>query len=288
MYNTSSSNMTDSINIGLIQREITPHDPPENLLSALEMLYKCAEQDVDLIVMTELWTTGLLDPDDRSASRLAERIDGPTVTSLREFCGETGTYLLAGSIALLEKDGIKNTSVLIDPDGEIILKYSKIHLFGSMHENLVFQPGDTVYAAQVKGVGIGVEICYDLRFPALTRAFAKAGCEVVLVPALWPEVRINQWEILLRARAIENQVYMVGANGIANQGELFFPGHSMIVGPTGDSLNTPEMRPSAIVRTLDLKKLRYIRSEVCYLDDEREINEVKWSNRMNEQGSKPV
>ncbi len=193
-------------------------------------------------------------------------------------------WLLAGTIALKTKSGLKNTSLLIDTSGQVILEYSKVHMFRPMGEDLVFEPGDRLVAADVNGIGVGVIICYDLRFPALTRRLAKAGCEVILVPALWPELRINHWEALLRARAIENQVYMVGANGLGSQHGLFIPGHSMIVSPNGESLNSAEMRESAIVRKLDIAKLRQIRSEMCFLDDEVEIQDVHWPARVNESG----
>ncbi len=284
MYNDTPP-MVDSLTVGLIQREITPHDPAGNLLGTMEMLEKCAEQDVDLHVLTELWATGLIDPDDPPGLALAESVDGPTLDALRDFCRDTGTHLLAGTLALKNRNGYTNTSLLIDPDGEIILKYSKVHLFPPMGEDAIFMPGDALAAAEVRGVGIGVVICYDLRFPGLVRRLAHAGCEVIIVPALWPEERINHWETLLRARAMENQVFMVGANGLLSQAGIFFPGHSMVVGPNGEALNSPEMRQSVIVRKLDLQLLRRLRSEICYLDDEKDITEVNWKARVNEPGT---
>jgi len=280
--------MTDSLTVALIQREITPHDPAGNLLATLDMLHRCADQQVDLFVLSELWATGLVSPTDQSSTNLAESPNGPSIEALREFCAGTQSYLLAGTLALKGKNGLRNTSLLIGPTGEIILEYSKIHLFHPMGEEAIFDAGTTLEAAEVKAVGVGVVICCDIRFPALVRALARAGCEVILVPALWPEERINHWETLLRARAIENQVYIVGANGLANQNGIFFPGHSMIVGPAGEALNSPEMRESAIVRKLDLRKLRKMRSELCYLDEEIEVRGVHWSSKVNETKDRTV
>lgn len=276
--------MTDTLTIGLIQREITPHDPAGNLLATLEMLTKCAEQEVDLLVLTELWATGMIDPTDPSSLELAENVEGPTVDALRDFCRESGAYLLAGTLAVRERDRLTNTSLLIDPSGEIILKYSKIHLYRPMGEDAVYRPGERLCAAEVHGVGVGVIICYDLRFPWPTRRLALAGCEVVLVPAMWPEARIKHWEVLLRARAMENQVFMVGANGLLNQQGIFVPGHSMIVGPNGEALNSAEMRETAVVRKLDLRQLRKLRADLCFLDEEREPTDVEWSARVNKPG----
>ena len=280
--------MADSLTVGLIQREITPQDPAGNLLGTLEMLEKCAGQDVDLFVLTELWATGLINPTEPSSLALAEDIDGPTVDALAEFCRNSETWLLAGSLALKDKKGLTNTSLLIDPSGDIVLRYSKIQLFSPFGEDLIYNPGENLSAAEINGIGVGVVICYDLRFPSLVRKLAQSGCEMILVPALWPELRINHWEVLLRARAVENQIYMVGANGLANQHGFFFPGHSMIVGPLGEALNSPEMRESAIVRRLDLKQLRRVRSDICHLDDEKEAPDVKWSARVNEPGGQTV
>ncbi len=278
----------DSLTIGLIQREITPDDPAGNLLATLETLKRVAEQEIDLFVLNELWATGLLNPTDQSDMNLAESIDGPTVGALRDFCREYGIHLLAGTIALKNKNGITNTALLIDPSGDIILKYSKVHLFAPMGEDQIFEPGDELAAAEVKGVGVGVVICYDLRFPGLIRSLARAGCEIILVPSMWPELRINHFEIFLRARAIENQVYMVGANGLCNMHGVFIPGHSMIVGPSGEALNSAEMRESVIVRKLDLKKLRKYRRELCYIDSEVEITDVNWTAKVNESGGQSV
>jgi predicted amidohydrolase len=246
------------------------------------MMEPCVAQGVDLFVLTELWLTGLVDVTDESSKGLAESIDGPTVNTLRDFCRTSQVWLLAGTMALKSKAGLNNTSLLINPSGDIVLEYSKIHLFRPMGEDLTYEPGDRLVAAEVNGAGIGVLVCYDLRFPNLARSLAKAGCEVILVPALWPETRINHWETLLRARAIENQVYMVGANGLTSQHGYFIPGHSMIVSPTGESMNSAEMRESAIVRKLDIGRLRQHRSEICYLDDEVEISEVHWPSRVND------
>jgi omega-amidase len=269
--------MTDSLTIALLQRRILPGDPPGNLLAAIDMLHACASQDVDLFVMTELWSTGSLDPDDPSSLDFVEEIAGPTVEALCEFCADAKSWLLAGSLPLREKGVLKNTSLLINPDGRVVSKYSKTQLFSLMGEEKVFVPGDRLTAAEINGVGVGMLICYDLRFPSLARMLAKSGCEIILVPALWPESRIDHWETLVRARAIENQVYVVGANGVLSQGSDFYPGHSLIAGPGGEILNTPEMRESAIVRRIDLNQVRELRRKICYIDEEREIQEVEWS-----------
>ena len=276
--------MAKKIRTGLIQREITPHDPAGNLLSTLEMLGRVADQEVDIFVLSELWSTGLVDPTDGSSTSLAETIDGPTIESLREFCVEHDAHILAGTLPLRQGKHLTNTALMIDPSGEIILKYSKIQLFTPMGENKVYHPGSELSACEINGVGVGVLICYDLRFPGLCRRLAHAGCELIIVPALWPEPRIEAWELMLRARASENQIYIVGANGLLSQNGMFFPGHSMMVGPMGDAINSPEMRESAIVRTLDLERVRDTRRTLCYLDDECETPEVNWTSMVNESG----
>ncbi len=274
--------MTDSLTICVIQREIIPNDPASNLLGTLKMLETCAEQDVDFFVLTEHWSTGLLDRTAPDNTDLAENIDGPTVDALRDFCREAGAYLLAGTLPIRYDSGLRNTALMINPVGKIILECSKIHLFKPMGETLIYEPGDCLGAAEIAGIGVGVLICYDLRFPALARRLAHAGCEVIAVPGLWPEARISHWETLLRARAIENQVWMIGANGLGSLSGRFFPGHSMIVSPSGDAINKPEMRESAIVRKLDISKLRNLRRELCHIDEEREITEVLWNAGVNE------
>jgi len=271
--------MRDALTAAIIQREIIPNDPAGNLFATLDLLNRCAQQEVDLIVLSELWCTGLLDPTDPASLELAESMDGPTIEALQEFSASNSVNLVAGSLAIQEKDKLRNRSLVFNRSGEIVLQYDKIHLFSQMGEDRVFSPGETPSAVEIDGVGIGVMICYDLRFPDLARQLTRSGCEVIVVPAMWPEVRINQWEILLRGRAVENQVYMIGANGLANQGGMFFPGHSFIVSSTGESLNSPEMRDSVIVRKLDIAKLRTQRSAIFHVDEERSFKEVRWHNR---------
>ena len=105
--------------IGLVQREITPNDPAGNLFGTLETMSRLIDQDVNLICLSELWATGLIDPTELQSSRLTSTLDGPTVTALREFCLENKIYLLAGSLAMVEKDGLKNQALLIDQTGKI-------------------------------------------------------------------------------------------------------------------------------------------------------------------------
>ncbi|HEX9744573.1 MAG TPA: nitrilase-related carbon-nitrogen hydrolase [bacterium] len=268
--------------IAVIQKEISPHDPAGNLFGTLRMLESVAEQEIDLFVLSELFTTGVIDPG-MEKDDFSEMVSGPTISALREFCLENGVHLLAGSIPVKNsKKKVTNTSYLIDPDGEIILEYSKVHLFDGLGEKEVFVSGDKWAACDINGIGIGVLICYDVRFPAPVRRLAQSGCEIILVPALWPEERINHWETLLRARAIENQVWMVGANGLANHNGTFFPGHSMIVTPSGEALNQPDMRESVIVRTANITQLRNLRSQICYLDDEIEVKKVDFKSKVNE------
>jgi omega-amidase len=267
--------MSDLITIAVVQREISPGDPPGNLLATIELMNKIAGQGIDLWVLTEMWATGLLDPDDPSSMDLTEEADGPTVDALRAFCRETSSYLLAGTIAVKKKKKVRNTSVMIGPTGRTILQYSKTHLFRPMGEDKIYTAGDKLAMVDVMGIKVGVLICYDIRFPLLTRTLAKNGCEILLVPALWPDARIDQWETLIRARAIENQFYVVGANGILNQGNVFYPGHSLIADPSGELLNIPEMRETVIVRKLSVNLIRDVRRHICYIDEEREIKEIE-------------
>jgi len=268
------------LTVAVVQRRIIPSDPPGNLLATLDLLKACSEQKIDLFVLSELWTTGILDPTDPATGELVEEVSGPTVEALRSFCAERQCYILAGSIPVRKQKQIFNTSFLIDPSGNPILEYSKIQLFPPMREEAIFTPGETLSACEVNGVGVGVVICYDLRFPNLVRRLAHSGCEVILVPALWPQARIDHWEILLRARAVENQLYMIGANGIFSQNDMFFPGHSLIVGPAGEMLNSPEMREMVIVRKIDIDRVRQLRREICYIDAEKEIRNVIWKSRL--------
>lgn len=228
-----------------------------------------AVSDAALVVLPELWPTGYFSFDRYEDE--AESLDGPTVSALREIAGSRGQYLLGGSLVVRNDDGIANCAVLIGPDGEILLTYRKMHLFGyQSQEATLLTAGTTADVAATDFGGIATSTCYDLRFPELYRVLVDRGADIVIVPAAWPAARVEHWRLLLRARALENQVFLVGCNGVGAQGGSVLGGHSMIVDPWGEVLaEAGGSDQEFLTADLDLDHLGNIRKEFPVLEHRR-------------------
>ncbi len=199
----------------------------------------------DLVVLPELWMPGGFHYE--GWDRWAEPIDGPFVAAMSALARECGVVLHAGSFverlpeAGAEGKSLANTSVLIGADGEVLATYRKIHRFGfAAGEPALMEAGRGWVVLPVKlgdgVVKVGLATCYDLRFPELFRLLGDAGAEVVLVPAAWPMPRVGHWELLGRARAVENQVVLVQVNTAGAHGGAVMGGRSQVVAATGDVL----------------------------------------------------
>lgn len=230
------------LNIGIVQLEVT-HDKSDNLKRAGEMILEAAGQGADLIALPEMFNC----PYQQDCfPRFAEEItSGETVAFLRETARKTGAYLIGGSLP--ERDGgkIYNTSLAFDPQGNLIAKHRKMHLFDiaipgkiEFRESAVLSPGDAPTVFKTEYGIFGLAICYDLRFPELFRLLVDRGASGVIVPAAFNMTTgPAHWETLFRARAIDNQVFMVGVGPSRNEKAGYIAyGHSLVVDPWGDVL----------------------------------------------------
>jgi predicted amidohydrolase len=256
--------MADKLKVALVQIELTEGDPPQNTEKALKFMDKAVQQGADFLILPELWPVGFAPME---LDSLAETSNGPSVNIMRDWTRDKGCYLLAGSIPEIIKKGIYNKSYLFGPKGQVLGEYAKIHLFDLMGEKETFVEGGKPMVADVKGWRVGVMLCYDLRFPELARYYALRGVNLIAIPALWPDARIGHWEVLLKARAIENQIYIAGTNAVGNMTDLYFPGQSMIIDPYGNSLNQAENRESLIIREIKLSEIAKVRESVTYIED---------------------
>ncbi|MFG3284541.1 carbon-nitrogen family hydrolase [Streptomyces sp. NPDC048111] len=190
-------------------------------------------READLVVLPELWATGYFAFDDYVPT--AEPLDGPTVRALGAAAREAGVHLHAGSIVERAADGrLHNTSLLFGPDGRLLHTYRKVHLFGHhSRESALLSPGDLVHC-QDTGLGrVGLTTCYDLRFPELFRLLVDDGARLLLVSAAWPAERIAHWRLLVQARAMENQAWVVACNATGPIAGVTTGGHSLVVDPWG-------------------------------------------------------
>lgn len=221
--------------------QLNSTDEYDRNLEVAERLVRGAAADgAELVVLPEKWT--VLGPPEAIRSG-AEPLDGPALTAAAGWASELGINLVAGSVPELVPgwERLANTSVMFGPDGEQRAIYRKIHLFDvevgdvSYRESEVEQAGDAIALGEADGAMVGLTICYDLRFPELYRILALRGARLITVPAAFTErTGRDHWEVLIRARAIEDQVFMVAAGQIG-----FAPPHyrsygrSMIVDPWG-------------------------------------------------------
>ena len=228
-----------------------------------------AQHGADLVVLPELWVQGGFAF--RTFSATAEPLDGPIVAALAAAARDLGAWVHGGSIVERADDGrLFNTSLLFRPDGTLAATYRKLHLFGfDGGETTVLTPGADLVMAEVDGVSVALATCYDLRFPELFRAFADRGAELFLLPAAWPTPRIAHWSLLARARAVEDQAFLVACNGSGEQGGLRLGGLSVIVDPWGVVLAEAGDGEEVLVVDVDLALVAKTRADFPVLADRR-------------------
>ena len=255
----------------------SPEDVDANLSKADRLVRDAAGLGAELVVLPEKWTV-LGTPEQMEAA--AEPLDGRSITWARDTAAELGIDLIAGSI-LEEVPGQAkhaNTSVHVGPDGAIRAVYRKLHMFDVEVDGVTYaessaeQPGDEVVVTTLgDGVRVGMSICYDVRFPELYRALVAEDAEVLVVPAAFTLATTrDHWEILIRARAIENQCFVVAPNQIgAHPPGNRSGGRSLIVDPWGLVLACAPDLEGAIVAELDFENLRDIRRRLPALSHRR-------------------
>lgn len=251
-------------------------DTARNIARAHELVEAAAMAGARMVVLPEKWNWW--GPAARTAEG-AEPLDGPSLTAARDWARQLGMAIVAGSVLERIGDGSRafNTSVLIGPDGADVATYRKVHLFDvrvgdhEYRESHATEAGDEVVAGQVLGVHVGLSVCYDLRFPELYRHHAATGARVLAVPANFtPETGEAHWELLLRARAVEDQCFVLAAGqcGTHATGEGAW-GHSMIVDPWGTVLAQVDGAEGLAAADLDLAAQDAIRASLPALAHRR-------------------
>ncbi|HYB23465.1 MAG TPA: carbon-nitrogen hydrolase family protein [Solirubrobacteraceae bacterium] len=252
-------------------------DQVANMASADRLTRAAAADGAQLIVLPEKWTAMGTDADLLAG---AETLQGAAVGWARAIARELAVDLVAGSILerVPGREKLANTSVHINPQGEIVAVYRKLHMFDvevagrSYRESELEEPGDEIVLSHTAGgVELGLSICYDLRFPELYRILAVRGARIVALPAAFtlPTTR-DHWRTLVRARAIENQAFMIAANQVGEHpGGQHSGGRSMIVDPWGVVLAQAPDGEGHIVAELDLERQREIRASLPSLANRR-------------------
>jgi predicted amidohydrolase len=243
-----------NVRVSLIQLDVDPAESSDARRLRAAALVR-AQQGSDLVVLPELWLLGGFAYDDWSPG--AEPLDGPTAEAMAAAARDAGVWLHAGSIVERDPDGpIYNTSLLYSPSGELVRTYRKIHRFGFDHgEAVVMGAGTEIVTVPTEFGTLGLATCYDLRFPELFRALLDAGTEIFVVPAAWPARRREHWTLFARARAVEEQAFVLGCNTAGTHSGVEQGGHSLVVDPwgavlaeagTGEEVLTVDLDPGVV------------------------------------------
>jgi deaminated glutathione amidase len=245
-------------------------DKVANLHEAGRWVRAAAGQGARLVVLPEVFIWRGHKSDE---NKFAEPIPGPTSQELARLARELGIYLLGGSIleVIPNNKKVYNTSLLFGPKGELLASYRKIHLFDvdlaqgvSLRESATRAFGSSIVVAETELCRMGLTVCYDLRFPELYRGLVTGGAQLIFVPSAFTAYTGQaHWEPLLRARAIENQVYIIAPDQFGKSPQSFEThGHSMIVDPWGKILGELAAGPGIVVAEIDLNYLTRVRAEL--------------------------
>lgn len=247
--------------VAVAQMDIKLGDKEVNLKKTAEMAFTASKQGADFICLPEYLSTGNVP---EQCSKLAEPIPGYAIDKLGAIAKENGIHIVA-SILERADDKIYNTAVLIDPDGELLTKYRKIHLF--MEEQAHITHGREYAVADTMFGKVGLMICYDAIFPEIARRLALQGVGIIFIPANWPNPFLSQWRLATSARALDNQIWLVATNRIGADNKFSYFGRSRTVNPYGDSVVECGEREEVLVATVDWKVTEEFKEIVNFLKD---------------------
>lgn len=257
----------DPVRATLVQIDVDPAEKVADRRERVAALVR-SHRGADLVVLPELWPVGAFAADDFAAE--AEPVDGgPTAVAMAAAARDAGVWLHAGSIVERDPDGpLYNTSLLFAPDGELHAVYRKIHRFGfDEGEAALMSAGREIVAARLPHTVLGLATCYDLRFPEQFRLLVNAGTEIVVLPAGWPARRLAHWRLLVQARAVESQTYVLACGTAGTHAGVEQAGHSMVVDPWGEILAEAGPGEQALTVDLDPAKVATTRADFPVLRD---------------------
>ncbi len=247
--------------IGLVQYN-PEWENKESNKNKINNLLSNSNDNYDLLILPELTLTGFT----MFSEKYGENLSGDTVSYFQNLSNEYKTNILFGLIE--DENGIHYNSLLhIDKEGNKISNYRKIHPFSYSTEDQHYKRGLNTVVTKIDDWKIGLSICYDLRFPELYRNYGKAGTELIVCIANWPDTRIEHWDALLKARAIENQCFVAGVNRVGNDPRLKYNGHSSVYSPMGENLISSVDNENIVSVEIDLEKVKDVRSKLPFLDD---------------------
>lgn len=245
--------------MAIVQMDIAFGEPEKNFLQVESFISQAAKQDADVIVFPEMWNTGYAL---KGLETLADKNGEQTKNMLSRLAKQHDMHIVGGSVATKKTQGFFNTMYVANRNGDIVAEYDKAHLFPLMDEPVYMQPGQEKNIFELDHVKCGSVICFDLRFPEWIRVHVLDGAKIMFIPAEWPKQRIDHWEILLQARAIENQCFVVAANRVGCDPDNEYNGHSMIISPWGEVYLSGEEGEGIFYADIPLDEVDRVRNTI--------------------------
>ncbi|MFA6079787.1 MAG: carbon-nitrogen family hydrolase [Candidatus Omnitrophota bacterium] len=259
------------ITISIAQIRVKQADPEENLRKAERLIAEASRRNSDIICFPEMWTTGFNWEYNEKMARDHEKI----IDRIALLAMRYKIWINGSTLAINEESKPSNTSILFDPKGNRVGIYRKIHLFSVIGEEKHVAPGKSLCMIDAPWGLSALTICYDIRFPELFRAYAMKGAKIVFSSMAFPYPKLEHWKVLVRARAIENQMYVIGTNQVGSEdlgpgGRMTYCGDSVIIDPWGKTvIEASEDEEELLTADIDMDRVDDVRSSMKVLKDRR-------------------
>ncbi len=250
------------IRVAAIQHDIVWENPQANFDRLRPTIEKAAGSDADLVVLSEMWSTGF----SMKAETIAEAPDGATAGFMHEMAAATGAWVAGSFPERTEGRPLPTNRLLLAGPAGQDHRYSKVRPFSYAGEHEHYSAGESIITVEIGGVRITPFVCYDLRFADLFWDVA-ADTDCFLVPANWPAARREHWSTLLRARAIENQAYVVGVNRVGSGDGLDYSGDTRIIDPLGEVVAAPAGEEAVVIGDIDPTHVADVRASFPFMQD---------------------
>ena len=267
IYISEEPNMKKKI--ALIQMDVALGKPEENFAHAENLLTRAAESGADILVLPELWNTGFLPKPHEALVSMADVAGKETISLCGAIAKKYGVNIVAGSVTVREGDSLVNRAHIFDRGGALIETYDKIHAFTLVGEEKHFKGGTKTVRFLLDDIPCSAAICYDVRFCELIRAEALSGVDLFFLPAAWPLLRLYHWEILNKARAVENQMYLCAVNESGYAGKTKYAGNSLLLSPWGEEILRLPEEETIQTGEIDLDTIRDIRESINVFRDRK-------------------
>ena len=255
------------MNVSCLQMNMKLGCPEENFAHAEQLICNAMKDNADVLVLPETWNTGFFPKE--NLTELSCRNGYEVNNRIGELAKKYKVNIVAGSVSNVRGGKVYNTAFVFDRAGSCIAEYDKTHLFTPMEEDDYYTCGDHLCRFTLDGVKCGIIICYDVRFPELTRSLALRGLDMLFVVSQWPKERIFHLRTLTAARAIENQMFVVCCNSCGTAGKTVYGGNSAIIDPWGQTVVAAGEYEEILTGDCDLNTLTYIRNTIPVFRDRK-------------------